>query len=268
MIVEWLKRLFGPSTSSYTNVPGAKLEPGLGGGPPTVVYPSPPPPQRFPTVEDARRERELTGVPLGYGGAGSSVQPFLSTDQSARQRVVPLRLGMQAANNTMLSGNRLGALPATPLTQEQADRNAISYLAARESALATLGFDPRRETTSPESTARMNIGGFYMPKYDEIWTSGVSKTTPIHEAFHRGFERLRRDGNLPAEMNNIREEDVVRMMMSHYFGDAEIKPDADAGNAQVRQAQKNLKAPEYQALIKSIESAAAQKLSRHKGPGN
>ena len=228
-------RLFGPSVSDHTKVPGATLAPGLGGGPPTVVYPSGrqvfPETPWYPSMDDVVTARQQDRA---YGDRAT---PYLGAEQGARFRDVPFGLGMHTASN-----GTMNRLPRVPLSKRAADANMRGYLGAQESALSALGFDPDKVvTTTSNKDVETTLAGLYSPKQDAIWLNHVDPSAHVHEAFHRGMTKIRKFGNMPDRAKNFSEEELVRAFMLKHFGPIEMQDGATAGNAQVKDTQRALK---------------------------
>jgi hypothetical protein len=154
---------------------------------------------------------------------------------------------------------------ATPITEGNAKRMQEAATAANYSAIAALGFDPRRLALSDAPAERMNIGGRYYPEADQMW-SASSNTTPVHESFHRGVKQMREAGVFPKAAEPYREETLVRALMLKNFGPVE-KGRGDLGDRQVAQGAALVGNPHDEKVLTAIENAAAQMIARQQPRG-
>lgn len=190
----------------------------------------------FPTAD------EVTGSMAAYG---SPVEPMLTAP--ARVRSLPLAAAVESINRGTLGVERppvAGDVPGldpryvkglkstegrvTPETQKALYQ---AYLAAQRSALAQLGFDPRRMITSPDSEYVSSATGVYVPEDDVMWVQPeYAPSNAVHESMHRGMEILRKDN--PQELKNLqgggREETIVRQMMLDKYGPVEAERNPEA----------------------------------------
>lgn len=185
---------------------------------------------------------EVAGSMAAYG---SPVEPMLTAP--ARVRSLSLDAAADAYNRGTLGDERppvAGDVPGldpryvkgmkstegrvTPETQKALYQ---AYLAAQRSALAQLGFDPRRMITSPDSEYVSSATGVYVPEDDVMWVQPeYAPSNAVHESMHRGMEILRKDN--PQELKNLqgggREETIVRQMMFNKYGPVEAERNPEA----------------------------------------
>jgi hypothetical protein len=85
------------------------------------------------------------------------------------------------------------------------------------------------------------------PRFDTIWFNSFYKTTPVHESIHRGIKRLELEGELPFDLNNEKEEWIVRALMQKYYGDAE-KGKGTVSDRQIEESKTNVTPEELDIL--------------------
>ena len=95
------------------------------------------------------------------------------------------------------------------------------YLASQRSALAALGYDPRRMVIGDVPPEEYTYNGSYYPDQDQILSTGVHPATTTHESMHRGMEMLRQAGMLPSNAQRLDEESIIRGQMLRNYGDVE-----------------------------------------------
>jgi hypothetical protein len=229
--VSWLSGLLGGSSKPKTVSPNRR---------------SP----QWTTEEELENARKYD---LSYGDPSAGFfQP------GARMRMPRSLPEMFSAFQNRVAGN----LPLQPIDEQMASRLQSAWLATRSSPLAALGFDPRSMITAPSGMTEgrnLTIGGTYAPSRDEIFTTGQYDSTFVHEAIHRGIEKLRQAGKLPEAFKNAPEELVTRLFMRKYFGDVE-KGRGAQGDAQIRDAEtwEKYTIPRPAGLLDALENAAAQ----------
>lgn len=193
----------------------------------------------------------------------------------------------------------------TPLVNTEGDRENIlrNWLGAQRNPLSALGYDPRHVVETPAGGPSMTLGGVYTapgvaknafilqphqhesPRGDTIWYDGTKQDVVVHEAMHRGIEKLRQAGELPESFldfertHSLGEEYLVRAAKLKAFGEIEKGPDATDrdGNAQVETAKKLMKDPtqiklsnnkpgNFNNILAELEAAAAAYAAK-KHPG-
>lgn len=113
-----------------------------------------------------------------------------------------------------------GILARDDLSPEVKQQIANARMAARRSAVASLGMDPRRTAYVEGLAEDTGATGLYDPNDDYTYVEVGSPTTPVHEGIHRGFQQLREAG-YSGQVPDRYEETIVRALMQNYFGDAE-----------------------------------------------
>lgn len=158
------------------------------------------------------------------------------------------------------SNDTLGQIGLQPIDQAMADKLYAAWTAAQSSPLAALGFDPRKLITAPSAITQgkeLTIGGSYQPGADQVFTTGQHDSTLVHEAIHRGVQKLKEAGMFPQNANNVREEIMTRALMNKYYGGIERGRGA-AGDEQVDAATKAYADPKYAKILDEVEAAASQ----------
>lgn len=203
---------------------------------PSEISSDVPPRQDFPSAG------EVDGSLAAYG---SHVEPMLTAP--ARVRSLPMESAVNSINRGTLGMERppvAGDVPGLDpkyvknmkstegrVTAETQKALYQAYLAAQRSALAKLGFDPRRMITSPDSEYVSSATGVYVPEDDVMWVQPeYAPSNAVHESMHRGMEILRKDD--PKELKNLqggaREETIVRQMMLNKYGPVEAERNPEA----------------------------------------
>lgn len=239
---------------------------------------------QFPTAEDAAFARK--------NGAfyGTAMDPFAS-GQSAMyfSNGVEPRTGVGQTFGDLVTpeyAQRFSASRKTPNADSIPDTYARSALAANRSAIASLGLDPRKFSMDGFTEAsKANVGGAYSPETDHGFVipghSADASSTLVHEAIHRGLQKLRESGTAPAFKErteyrdeqrepNTDEEMLVRLVMESMMGDPEQSPAAlelkNQANDQFlgRDSVFGRYVPDY---IQRLEAAAAQMIAKQKPGG-
>lgn len=188
---------------------------------------------------------------------GQPSEPFMQAGQSAT-RITPTPQDAEDWYMSQAEGMRWGSenpfshMISTP--PEVADSFAQAALASRSSALASLGFDPRRVTTHARKD-KFNISGAFFPTQDEIWTSGDHPSTVLHESLHRGIQKLKGEVEIPEED----EELIVRRMMQRMYNDVE-RGGGDVNDQQVAEAE--AWADQLDPIIEKLEAAAKKRIGK------
>lgn len=163
-------------------------------------------------------------------------------------------------------------LPRQPIDKDMADRLYAAWLATRSSPIAAIGFDPRAIITAPSKITEgkdLNYGGVYNRRRDEIFTTGQFDSTYVHEAIHRGVQKLREARMLPNSAAATDDEYLTRLVMKKYFGDIErgMGPESDRQVDAAEQYEKR-SVPSVREKIKELEAAAAKYIARQtpRGP--
>jgi len=156
------------------------------------------------------------------------------------------------------------------LSPEDRDAFLRNYIAAQKHPISAIGYDPRNITYTPKKgSVDLTKEGFYKPSKDAMWYYGKNQDSAVHESIHRGIQKLKDAGMLPESFSKsaMREETLTRLLMLKNFGDIEVQPNADLGNAQIDQARWWLKNYPYEAnKITSELEAAAQEYIKKKNP--
>lgn len=180
------------------------------------------------------------------------------------------------------------------------DAHMKAALAAKRSALATLGLDPAKTVLgidAPRLIATQDgrqvgdIGGAYIPKTGQTYVSNrdlqEDPSTVVHEAIHRGTHRLMESPywdpawnelgvplikgfssseRFPEGNQGARNEDVVRWLMQSKMGDPEKASPGSVPAMQKQQAELLFNQPNMQSsinrakMLADMEAAAARYL--------
>lgn len=164
---------------------------------------------RWPTDDDVASAIRYD-LPYGDRSAG-----FFNPGAS-KIRTLPIDEAPAAVNQGKL--DTAGKLETT--TPQMADSMMRQWLAARKSAVASVGFDPRHIVSSPTNKANpLTAGGVYSRKSDMAWYSRDDESSAVHEMIHRGLQKLIEAGVVP---KSSQRESVVRGLMLRHFGDIEM----------------------------------------------
>lgn len=193
----------------------------------------------------------VPGVPATRASRGRPARPA----QPERVMAMPDPLG------------KYGML--TPMLPGQADRMNEAFVGSQRSAISAIGFDPRRLAAKVPDRTGSNIEGRYRTLDDMKMVDGRDPSTPVHEAFHRGFDMLRRSGRMPeiAQLyisNPSQEENAVRALMLRNFGDIE----REGNPSQVGMGQRMLDQRMGREVLDAIEAAAAEQYARDTPDGS
>jgi hypothetical protein len=203
-------------------------------------------------------EKELKASKDAGRTYGDPVAPFLQ--DGARKKTWSLPQAIQSINTRSKEWSNFDM---KKLDQAGRDKIEQGWIAAQKSAIAAIGFDPRRIIETDPKGKKLTIGGMYRPKDDMVWTGDGEPSTVIHESFHRGIEKVRKAGGL--KDLRYQEEDIVRGLMLRHFGGVEYDPAANVGNKQVDKARElfgrptlTRKGSDFQQELDRIEDAAAE----------
>jgi hypothetical protein len=160
-----------------------------------------------------------------------------------------------------------------------ADKLYAVHLAANRSAVAALGFDPRKFTYVPdiEGEPKLTHAGQYSPAKDRGWADMRSPSAAVHESIHRGVELMRSKGLIAKTyeeaqktdkpyISDEREETLVRAMMLRYFGNVE-EGGGDIAKKQVAEGRAALQQSGFNDLIDKLEAVAAKEIARNRPRG-
>jgi len=148
-------------------------------------------------------------------------------------------------------------LKAAPVSPTVSDNLMAGYLASRRSALAGLGFDPRRMAIAEAPPRYWALNGSYYPHEDQILSTGVYPSTTAHESMHRGMNMLREAGMLPKEALDMSEESIIRGQMLRNFGNTEVGRGA-VGDEQIEKGRFYNENRNFSPTMDEIERAAQQ----------
>lgn len=186
---------------------------------------------------------------FGYGtGAENFTKEKLGKVSQAKE------LPSTSASRTIA---KLADKKPTPIEKEGADSLLKAQLAANRSAIAGLGYDPRRTGIVYEKEGDLDLNGAYSQAMDYMMNLVNSPSTYVHESTHRGIAHLRKEGSKDVPKSGEDEEAFVRYIMRTVMGDPEEGPVAD-------EYRKNNK--QYNELYKKLEKQA-QKLVKERRPG-
>lgn len=199
----------------------------------------------WPTDTDVAQSRAYDNT-YGTPAAG-----FVEAGNS-KIRGLPIRDALKLLNGREVPPiENIGALKTT--NPEQADQIHRQWLAAQKSAVAALGFDPHHTVSSPQQdNVELTTRGSYFPRTDTMWYDRNSETSGVHEAIHRGIEKLKGSGAI--DPSHAMNELLTRRLMMKHFGDVERTVDGDVVNKQMDQAKNVISDP----TIDAMEKAAAQ----------
>lgn len=232
-----------------------------------------PPLARYPSAEDAafaRKHGAFYGTAVDPYASGQTATMLAGTARGATPNQVTDPRLARTGPLSSFSGPNVPLLP---------DVYARAGLAANRSAVAGLGFDPRRFSMEPEMDAdRTNTPGAYSSVNDHGFVvpgatdSGAS--TLIHESIHRGLQQMRAAGVLPQfddkrQLDGRLEEAIVRTIMQRTMGDPEqgsldLKAKRQAEGEFGRAGKLSNYVDRY---VGDLESAAAQEVARRKPGG-
>lgn len=177
-------------------------------------------PTSYPSSADAAFAR-TSGI-----GYGSPNEAFI---QGNRERVAPKMRG-DIDDQFASALQKVNSSNVPPKEKERmADIYTKAQLVVNRSPISALGFDPRHIAIDT-SGDQLTLGGVYLSKSDQVW-AGISESDSIvHEATHRGLQKLRDSGLLSDEESKwlktgSREELLVRYLMEKYAGTETPKPD-------------------------------------------
>ena len=227
--------------------------------------------QQYPSDMDAYFAREFG---RGYGDLiDTYMLPGAKTKKMTADQVV------EAYGD--ITGKAFGHAVASASTPEERNNIMKNWIAAQKSPLSALGFDPRVTITTPKEGSDLTLSGFYRPGIDTLWYYAAHPDAEVHEAMHRGIEKLRTANALPPAASVIMddqrlagmgEEYLVRALKEKYFGDIEKSPGADIGNRQVEAAKFYMNDWEdkdkFKAAMDALESAATAQIAKNhpRGP--
>lgn len=222
-------------------------------------------------------EKELANSQIYDQSYGDPAAPFFQMEPGAKGSQWNLN---EAIENINSKGQWQKDLHNVTLTQDDKDRLETAWLGAQRSAIAALGFDPRKIITTPQASKdqKVTIGGAYSSKNDAIWRfDDGDQSTPVHESIHRGIEMLRKNGELPKSFSEFdktsdKEETAVRALMLRHFGDVEMQVGAQEGNDQINKTKWWMNPTTYgsdklQKALDDLESAASAYIAKMKPRG-
>lgn len=220
---------------------------------------------RYPDHEDLARAR-LFDQAYGDKNAGF----FEAGDSHLRQ--IATKLAPLVVNDS-----RYDEVPWERVDAKTADMLYTASIAAHRSAIASLGFDPRKMVLSPPSEDGLTAAGTFSSKHDAMWIDQNHPSAMVHESFHRGLEELRKSGALAKDADSATpekpyvskrdEENMVRALMIKNFGTVE-KGSGDLGDEQVGMAERSMDpkrsvfADNFNAKLAAVEALAAKEIAR------
>lgn len=217
------------------------------------------PPGKYPDQSDVDMAREFDQA---YGS--SNARFFESEGGELRQ--LAAKLAPYVINN-----DKFDDLPWKKVDAKVADQLYLASIAANRSAIASLGFDPRRFVVTPPEK-KFTAGGAYSPDSDNIWVNdqGHNNSTFVHESIHRGLEMMRRSGVIGKnDLMADDEEILVRTMMIKMFGDVEMGR-GEVGDKEINRAKYNMDdkptSRKWMAIVDGIEKKAANYIAQKGGP--
>jgi len=186
--------------------------------PPTVTHRASKP-EGYPTSDDvtfARKQDFSYGQPWAREFTGSALRVLDSDPNKTPIRTAPLSWEVYKTK------------------PELWDVHGKAALAAQNSALATLGYDPGVTALDvSRDPKKVNLLGRYTKggpeNLDDVYSNAFSPATLIHESLHRGVGRLAETKHWKPEFDRygLAERDhelVVRWLMNQKMGDPE-KPE-------------------------------------------
>jgi hypothetical protein len=247
----WLSRLFGAS--------------------PAPVY-SPPKDTSWPDSSKADMAMRSYGSPAAAFVAPAVRDPSYSREARAPQEPEYSGRVRSAANPDALAFamrlnavNPLDVMKPKPMDAKTQKDMADAYLASQKSALAALGFDPRKMIVGTDKAAQSQdwaINGMYKPDRDAMFTTGRHPNTIVHESMHRGVEQLIAAGMLQPVAD---EERLIRANMQNSLGMIEQGKSSDR---EVTRGKMFLESEKGRSEIDRIEALAAQLIAQRtpRGP--
>lgn len=214
--------------------------------------------QSYPSAQDAYYAQaydQTYGTPM----AGFTVP-------GAKVAQIPLSEAEGMSSSEVLQNARL-----QDLSPENRDAFLRNYIAAQKHPVSAIGYDPHNITYTPsQKGANVNLEGFYKPSKDSLWYYGKNQDSAVHEAFHRGVQKLKEVGLLPESFSKygIDEETVARMLMLKNFGNIEETGDGEVGDRQIKRAKNKIDLPEARIILRDLEKAAQDYIAKQnpKGP--
>jgi len=224
-----------------------------------------PPMTQYPSVEDAK----ALSPDAFYGSGHEGVRPReLSTAGTDLKKI-----------STVLAAGEKSpqAAPASPsaVVTDQA------RLASLRSAIAGLGFDPRRFILDDKSGGDVTVAGFYSPAKDRGYANNAYPSALMHESVHRGLGQMRAEPNLElsplareilqnkAVGANTQDELLTRYLIYSLMGDPEAKigKPGDTGQEERKAAIKHFSSDRQKQAVNELEAAAAKMIAKRRPGG-
>lgn len=236
----------------------------------------------LPVRTDEYPSPEYAGSELGKGvNYGSGNEAF---SERGEHLVVPKVLGPARE----VVKNLPSAHMRRPGVEEAKTHHTQAQLAANRSAIAGLGYEPRRFGAS-YGMGPTSLGGFYFPSKDVGWSNASEQPSAvIHESIHRGFQKMMDSGRLSEETYNFvsdpqNDELATRYLMIRVMGDPEIKEGMislkrlnmqpnmkEGGMAQIEAArflfESGLDAEKNLNILKDLERTAQEMIAQERKP--
>lgn len=247
----------------------------LFGGSKPEVTPAPPLTQ-FPTADDAnfaRKNGAFYGTAMEPFANGLSAMYLSDADGPASGE------GVALGDLVDPKFSKRFAPGDAPNGRYAPDTYARSALAANHSAISSLGMDPRKFAMDAAlDPGNVNVMGVYSPETDNGFVipgpTADAASTLAHESIHRGLQKLRESGGMPAFREGqaeprTKEESLVRLIMQNYMGDPEQDPEALKMKEKAYSSYgfwDDARQSYVDDYIRKIEAAAAQKIA-HDKPG-
>lgn len=220
--------------------------------------------KRYPNKEDvdfARQQDDSYGKPYA---------PYFNRQAFHMLDAPPGDMSLEGPYNSRMYNPSQSRLPFG----ETADVYAKAALAAKRSALASLGFDPSKATMDvTRNPENVNILGAYSPSTDSIYSNARAPSNLMHESIHRGITELKGSPFWKKDFDRLGtdQESVVRWLMESKMGNPEAKIDGDIAKEQRDAARKafdpNLNTGAHRTKILGDMEAAAAKYIAAKTPG-
>jgi hypothetical protein len=159
------------------------------------------------------------------------------------------------------------------LADDLGSQYARAAIAINKIPIAALGFDPSK-IVMDTAIGKGTIGGAFDRRPDATYVASKNIADDdgsiVHEAIHRGLEKLRDKPELRAAFRSlpVDEEHIVRYMMAKMAGD----PEGGAGSVDTRQRKAALSlfdsgGSRYTAALEKITKAAEQELKKRRPGG-
>lgn len=205
-------------------------------------------PAEYPTDEDAREQRLYN---IRHGDPRNNIT---NETRMSLEEIPPGQLARDVNNR------RVYEQPSQPepIGWDRADRMMRGKVAADQSAVGALGFDP--DVTSYTSRGNLSWAGEHDPATGRVWYDAAYPSSVVHESVHRGHGVVERDPEgsaLMDSLSNYGHEMATRSEMQRRFGDIEARESSGAaGRKQYNDAAERLRDPAWRKKLRDIDRVA------------